>query len=161
MGRSKDFFFFLNFYTFRGKDENKTQISFSTNSQLGGWVDWLVTRLKLELPYYTNKELYILQLSPLKLRIKPSGSSGAMLTVLSCSGGAGCSDELPTIFWHVSIRLCLHFGHEECELSHLSMHRTWNPWLHLGRRRTRSPGANSDRHITHSASMPGRLSSVE
>jgi hypothetical protein len=44
MGRSKAFFFFLNFYTFRGKDENKTQISFSTNSQLGGWVDWLVTR---------------------------------------------------------------------------------------------------------------------
>ncbi|XP_031399789.1 uncharacterized protein LOC116210118 [Punica granatum] len=41
------------------------------------------------------------------------------------------------------------------------MHRTWNPWWHLGRSRTRSPGTNSDKHITHSVSSPGNFSSDE
>ncbi|XP_031286180.1 uncharacterized protein LOC116144901 [Pistacia vera] len=41
------------------------------------------------------------------------------------------------------------------------MHRTWNPWLHFGRRRMRSPEANSDRQITHSVSSPGSFKSGE
>ncbi|XP_058186283.1 uncharacterized protein LOC131303431 [Rhododendron vialii] len=41
------------------------------------------------------------------------------------------------------------------------MHRTWNPWLHLGRTLTRSPGVNSDKQITHSVSNPGSFIPVE
>ncbi|XP_039044974.1 uncharacterized protein LOC120184629 [Hibiscus syriacus] len=41
------------------------------------------------------------------------------------------------------------------------MQRTWNPWLHFGRNRRCSPGKNSDRHITHSESSPGRFISAE
>ncbi|RDY11251.1 hypothetical protein CR513_04113, partial [Mucuna pruriens] len=55
---------------------------------------------------------------------------------------------------------CLHLGQEECELSHLSMHRTWNPWLHFGKIRTLSPLVNSDKHITHSESKLGSFNSL-
>ncbi|CAI9753095.1 unnamed protein product [Fraxinus pennsylvanica] len=36
------------------------------------------------------------------------------------------------------------------------MHRTWNPWLHLGRTRTRSPMVKSEMQIAHPVSKPGR-----
>ncbi|XP_034221563.1 uncharacterized protein LOC117632235 [Prunus dulcis] len=41
------------------------------------------------------------------------------------------------------------------------MQRTWKPWLHLGRSRTRSPAVKSERQITHSVSSPGRFRSAE
>lgn len=41
-------------------------------------------------------------------------------------------------------------GQEECEMSHVSMHPTWNPWWHWGRTRTFSPSSNSPRQIGHS-----------
>lgn len=66
----------------------------------------------------------------------------------------------PTILLQVSMRQCLQVGQEECELSHLSMHRTWKPWWHLGRTLTRSPGAKSDRQMAHSVSNPGNLRSA-
>ncbi|KAK8631688.1 hypothetical protein V6N13_028470 [Hibiscus sabdariffa] len=66
--------------------------------------------------------------------------------MVSCTGRV--SNELawphPIIFWHVSTRQCLHLGQDEWELNHLSMHRTWNPWLHFGRSSMRSPVAKSD-----------------
>ncbi|KAH0914140.1 hypothetical protein HID58_028586 [Brassica napus] len=64
------------------------------------------------------------------------------------------------IFWQVSTRQCLHVGHDECELSHLSIHRTWNPWWHVGSSFTRSSDTNSERHMTHSVSRPGRFRSA-
>jgi hypothetical protein len=88
-----------------------------------------------------------------------------MLTMASCTGSEVGPDVLawlqPAIFLQVSIRQCLHVGQDEWELSHLSMHLTWNPWLHLGRSRTCSPGVNSERQITHCVSRPGRFKSVE
>ncbi|KAF5751811.1 hypothetical protein HS088_TW02G00829 [Tripterygium wilfordii] len=95
----------------------------------------------------------------------PSGSSNCVTICTTCCSGGSGSDELawlhPSIFWDVLSRFCLHIGHEECELSHLSMHCTWNLWLHCGKRRTGSPAANSDRHITHSVSDPGNFISTE
>lgn len=41
-------------------------------------------------------------------------------------------------------------GHDERDTNHLSMHLTWNPWLHLGSTLTFSPSANSPRQIGHS-----------
>ncbi|KAH0711750.1 hypothetical protein KY289_007709 [Solanum tuberosum] len=58
------------------------------------------------------------------------------------------------------MRQCLQVGQEECELSHLSIHRTWNPWLHLGKTLTFSPATNSDKQMTHSESSPGCFNSV-
>ncbi|KAG5575240.1 hypothetical protein H5410_055374 [Solanum commersonii] len=58
------------------------------------------------------------------------------------------------------MRQCLQVGQEECELSHLSIHRTWNPWLHLGKTLTLSPATNSDKQMTHSESRPGCFNSV-
>uniref|UniRef100_A0A0D9ZW52 Sugar phosphate transporter domain-containing protein n=1 Tax=Oryza glumipatula TaxID=40148 RepID=A0A0D9ZW52_9ORYZ len=42
-------------------------------------------------------------------------------------------------------------GQVECELSHASMHSTWNRCLHAGSRRTTSPTCTSPRHMTHCA----------
>ncbi|XP_019096676.1 PREDICTED: uncharacterized protein LOC109130954 [Camelina sativa] len=41
------------------------------------------------------------------------------------------------------------------------MQRTWNPWLHLGSRRSCSPAAKSDKQMTHSSPSPDRLVSGE
>lgn len=61
----------------------------------------------------------------------------------------------PTILLQVWIRQCLQVGHEECEFSHLSMHRTWKPWWHVGSTLTFSPVAKSERQMTHSVSRLG------
>lgn len=54
-------------------------------------------------------------------------------------------------FLHLVVaRFCLHEGHEEWELSHVSMHPTWNPCPHCGSTRISSPSAYSARQITQS-----------
>lgn len=49
-------------------------------------------------------------------------------------------------------------GHDECDMSHVSMHLTWKPWLHLGRTRTFSPSMNSPRQMGQS--VAGMLASA-
>ncbi|KAF8404417.1 hypothetical protein HHK36_009302 [Tetracentron sinense] len=83
------------------------------------------------------------------------GSSGT-----TRPGNGGAASE-PTIFLHDSIKQFLQVGHDECDISHLSMHRTWNPWLHLGKILIRLPGQNSERHMTHSVSKPGNSNPAE
>ncbi|KAK8652712.1 hypothetical protein V6N13_126737 [Hibiscus sabdariffa] len=65
-----------------------------------------------------------------------------------------------SVFWSVSIRQCLHVGHEECEQSRVSIQCIWNPWLHLGKIRRHSPAANSNKQITQAVSRPGSFNSV-
>lgn len=49
-----------------------------------------------------------------------------------------------------SSRECRQFGHDEWDRSQVSMHLTWNPWLHFGSTLTFSPSTNSPKHIGHS-----------
>jgi hypothetical protein len=49
-------------------------------------------------------------------------------------------------------------GQVECASSHVSTHSTWNPWRHLGGRRSASAGSNRPRHSSPSSprSAPNR-----
>lgn len=48
---------------------------------------------------------------------------------------------------------CLQVGHDECDSSHVSIHLTWKPWLHLGNTLTFSPSMNSPRQIGQSVAF--------
>lgn len=49
-----------------------------------------------------------------------------------------------------------HVGHDECEANQVSIHRTWNPWLHLGSTLIFSPATKSPRQIGQSVSRISR-----
>ncbi|KAI6699790.1 hypothetical protein NL676_014114 [Syzygium grande] len=70
-------------------------------------------------------------------------------TLVECYGAVSVSGRLREME-DIAKENCLQVGHEDCELSHLSMHWTQHPWWHFGRIWIRSLVANSERQIMHS-----------
>lgn len=76
-----------------------------------------------------------------------------------------CCGELPPL-WPSFVPSTIglrHVGQDGCPTSHVSIHRTWNPWWHLGKTLTFSPSAKSPRQIGHSVAgtlVPGPYTST-
>lgn len=77
--------------------------------------------------------------------VTPSGSSGTK--ICRAEPSVRFVSPHPELFCCVPNMHLLQVGHDDRAISHRSMHRTWKPWLHLGKTLTRSPGSKSHRQI--------------
>jgi hypothetical protein len=82
------------------------------------------------------------------------GRAGDTPHRLSCGSGGEITSASPSRS-HSGSSSARHTGHDECALSHRSMHPPWKKCLHAGSTRTTSPSSSSCRHTTHStAAIP-------
>lgn len=68
----------------------------------------------------------------------------------------GCGGSSCWAWGSASVR---QIGHVECEISHLSMHPTWNVCLQLGNSLAISPSSNALKQTAHSSAAPSLTTS--